>query len=208
MKSRSMTILAIALAAFTLPIMAGDEAAASLQRLAELQKRAAALSPTSSQDTVLSLLGETQIRGNGGWGHFDTIIWYYLNYIDDLEYRRFSVTFDPAKGTSVQAVELSRKEIAKSSRVVSTGTVLRANRGFPGPGGLLCEVRFTTAEGDILLSLAVETLNRVTGTPEAGAAVRVEHRGPGNDLIFLGFQGLFLESLTFTPAHRRERPGH
>src|SRR5688572_15661366 len=101
--------LAVALVALVSPLLADSkDAAASLKRFGELRKQSEGITKESSEKDVISLLGEPQSKGNGGWGHPERKVWHYLNYTDDSLHRSFSVSFDPRTGCSVSQVEIFR----------------------------------------------------------------------------------------------------
>lgn len=196
-----MNMLAVVLVLLSSSLSAEPEAAtASLKRFAELGRKAESITKESSEKDVVSILGEPQSKGNGGWMHPDRKVWHYLYYTDDSLHRSFAVWFDPEAGCSVSKQAISRAELEKSPLLVSTGKVIDVYRDYPEKGGegFLCTVRFKQDAQDLTLGVAVATLDRVKGKPRIGATVRVEQRGPGPDYIFLSAHALYLESMVFT----------
>lgn len=198
-----MRFLSVALVLLSSPLFAESEAAtASLKRFAELGKKAESITKESSEKDVVSILGEPQSKGTGGWMHPDRKVWHYLHFTDDSLHRSFAVWFDPEAGCSVSKQAISRAELAKSQLLVSTGKVIDVYRDYPEKGGegFYCTVRFKQEARDFTVGVAVvvATLDRVKGKPKIGATVRVEQRGPGPDYIFLDAHALYLESMVFS----------
>lgn len=196
-----MNMPAVALVLLSSPLFAESEAATVfLKRFAELGKKAESITKESSEKDVVSILGEPQSKGNGGWMHLERKVWHYLDYTDESLHRSFAVWFDPEAGCSVSKQAISRAELEKSPLLVSTGRVIDFHPDYPEKGdeGFLCHVRFKHETRDFTIGLAVAALDRVKGNPKVGATVRVEHRGPGPDYIFLGAHALYLESMVFS----------
>ncbi len=172
-----MRILVVSLVALAAPLIAESErATASSARFAELRKQSEQITTSSSEEDVISLLGEPQCKGSGGWGHLDRKVWCYLSFTNDSLHQAFSVSFDTKTSCSVSQVEISREELKKSPLHVSTGTVLMVYRDYPTKGGegFLCDVRFNRDVQDITIGVSVGTLDRVKGTPQVGESIRVE----------------------------------
>ncbi|MES2924333.1 MAG: hypothetical protein V4819_22470 [Verrucomicrobiota bacterium] len=204
-----MDSLVVALLVLVSPLHAeSKDPAVSLKRFAELRKQSESITKATSEKDVVLILGKPQSKGTGGWGNLDTTVWHYLDYTDDSLHRSFSVWFDPKAGCSVSQVELSRKEIAKSPLLVSIGEVLLVYPNYPekGSNGFLCDVRFKDDRGELMIGVAVETLDRVKGAPEIGATIRVEHRGGAPDYIFVSAHSLYLESMVFTNHGKQVSP--
>ena len=198
-----MKIIAFTLAVQVLPLLAeANEAAASLQRFQELSKKSELITKTSSEQDVIAILGEPQSKGTGAWAKPNRKVWHYLSYTDDAVHRSFTVSFDSKAGCFVSPIEVSREEVEKSPLVVSTGTVIDVFQNYPDKdgNGFLCHVRFNTDGREFMIGVAVATLERVTGTPEVGASIRVEHRRAEMNYIFIGLSSLNLESISFKKA--------
>lgn len=196
-----MNLLVVASAVLPSPLLAESEAAtASLKRFVELGKQSELITKESSEKDVASILGEPQSKGTGGWIHPEKKVWHYLDYTDDSLHRRFSVWFDPKAGCSVSEVEISRSEIEKAPLLVLTAKVIQVIPNYPeeGANGFLCSVQFKRDGREFTSGVAVATLDRVKGSPKIGATIRVEHRGPELDCIFVGPRSLYLESMAFT----------
>lgn len=179
-----------------------DESAASLKRLAELSKQSESITKETSEREVTSILGEPQYKGTGGrrLGYSKKKMWNYLNYTDDSLHRRFNVWFDPKTGCSVSKVEILRSEIKKSPLLVHDGKVLQVYPFDPKKegDGFLCHVRFNRDGRDFTIMVGVAKLDRVKGTPEIGAAIRMEHHANKFNFIFKDVAALYLESIVFT----------
>jgi hypothetical protein len=194
---RYLSVIAMVLIS-SLTLEAG-ELDLALKRFAELKTKSQGITKTSSEQDVISIFGEPQHKGNGGWGRFDTKVWTYLNYLDDSHHYEFKITLDPKEGCSFSATHLTRQEIEKKPLLVTTGTVLRS---YPYEKNLrfLCDIQIKDGERESSTTVAVENLNRVKGEPKPGAKIRIEHRGIDGLFFFFGSYTLSLESITFTNA--------
>jgi len=193
----------IAMILISSPGLEAGELDIALKRFAELKTKSQAITKTSSEQDVISIFGEPQHKGNGGWGRFDTQVWTYLNYLDDSQYCGFTITLDPRKGCSFSATHKTRQEIAKKPLLVSSGTVLQTT-AYPDDEklGFICLVRIENGEREMTVSVIVDKLDRVTGEPKPGAKIRIEHHGTDGLFMFVGHGSLLLESITFTNAAR------
>jgi hypothetical protein len=97
-------------------------------------------------------------------------------------------------------MEISRPEVEKSPLVVWTGKVIQVSPNYPteSDDGFLGSVQFNHDAREVTMGVAVATLDRVKGSPKTGATIRVDHRGPELDYIFVGARSLYLESMVFT----------
>jgi len=183
-----------------------DTSAVSLKQLLELEKLSESITKETSERAIISMLGEPPFKTTGGWGHADRKVWTYLTHTDDSLHRSFSIWFDPETGCSVSKVEVFRSEIEKTPLLSLRGEFIQVtsrNNPEKEDEGFSCLVRFNRFGRDFIIGVAVAELDRVKGTPEIGAAIRMDHYDNKFNFNFRGVAALYLESIVLTADGER-----
>lgn len=197
-------LIAIVTLLFSVACLNGEEATTH-ERLTELKKLSAAITKETTKEQIVKLLGEPISKSTSAWTHPERELWHYYNFIDDSEYRRFTIAFNRENECEVIIDETTRAEVEKLPLIISTGKVIDTipnNNPEKGNNSFLCHVEFDQKSGGYTIGVSSKFNHRVTGIPEAGATIRIEHRTKDMNYIFLSKQELYLHSITFTKPEK------
>jgi len=97
-------------------------------------------------------------------------------------------------GTHTLRTEIEKKPLQTIEGVVRT---IRPMNLKDKSKGFYCNVDFDDELPILNTFVVVNSLERVKGTQQPGARIRIEHRGSNHSLNFSGYYSLYLESITF-----------